>query len=627
MRHLKKSLLARLVVYFWMPAFLTVVLLGILAFLHTRNALETSAFDRLSVAATVKANALTQWVDDQREDLLLMARLPAVQLSAKDLLRYDAADPTYHTAYTALRQTVAAASEHKAAWHEVFILSEKGRVLFSTNPAHEGDQRALDPYFTEGRTRTFVQNVYASPETSQPATTLATPLPDETSPQRGVLAVHLNLEHVEGTLLERPGLDPGSESYLVDPSNAFLSSERFDQAASPRRVHSEGIDAALQGRDGAGLYLNYQNVPVIGVYRWLDALEAALLVEMPQHAAFAPVRRLVWAILLVGLILSALLTAVTYRLARQIARPILGITDAALQVADGNLSVTAPVLTDDEIGVLARTFNEMTDRLRMLRENLDQEITVRKQAQRERERFVEELKAKNAELERFTYTVSHDLKSPLVTIRGFAGLLEKDADKGDTQRMKRDIQQIQDAAEKMQQLLAELLELSRVGRLINPPEEVSLTALAHEAVELVTGCIKERGVEVDIDPAMPVTYGDRGRLLEVLQNLLDNAVKFMGDQPAPRIEIGGRRDTDEVVCFVQDNGVGIDPKYHEQIFGLFDRLDPRSEGTGIGLALVKRIVEAHGGRIRVESEGAGRGSTFRFTVPLQPGDLPRRKET
>ena len=118
-------------------------------------------------------------------------------------------------------------------------------------------------------------------------------------------------------------------------------------------------------------------------------------------------------------------------------------------------------------------------------------------------------------------------------------------------------------------------------------------------------------------PELPVVLGDRVRLTEVFQNLIANAVKYMGDQTNPRIEIGSRSDEAEVVCFVRDNGMGIDPRYHEKVFGLFERLDASNEGTGIGLALVKRIIEVHGGRVWVESEGRGQGSTFLFTLPWQ----------
>ncbi len=235
-----------------------------------------------------------------------------------------------------------------------------------------------------------------------------------------------------------------------------------------------------------------------------------------------------------------------------------------------------------------------------------------------RKQLIAELESKNSELERFTYTVSHDLKSPLFTIRGFLGYLEQDALAGKHERVKSDMQRITAATEKMQALLNDLLELSRVGRLKNESVGIPFEELARDAVELVHGQIMARGIAIHIDANLPTIFGDRQRLLEVLQNLVDNASKFMGDQPEPRIEIGqAGAEGDMPVLYVRDNGVGILPEHHERVFGLFNKLDVKSDGTGIGLALVKRIVEVHGGRIWVQSE-ARSGSTFYFTLPTPP---------
>ena len=247
--------------------------------------------------------------------------------------------------------------------------------------------------------------------------------------------------------------------------------------------------------------------------------------------------------------------------------------------------------------------------------SLVQEITERKRAEEERERLIRELEAQNAELERFAYTVSHDLKSPLITIKGYLGLIEEDLVEKDFEAVSDDLARMSTAADKMAQLLGELLELSRVGRLVNPSEDVSLGELAHEAAELVAGQIREQGVRVEICDDLPIVFGDRARLLEVMQNLVDNAVKYIGEGTDGRIEIGCRLRGDEAVCYIRDNGIGIDPRYHERVFSLFEQLDPKAEGSGVGLALVKRIVETHGGRIWVESEGAGRGSMFCFVIP------------
>ena len=249
------------------------------------------------------------------------------------------------------------------------------------------------------------------------------------------------------------------------------------------------------------------------------------------------------------------------------------------------------------------------------------DVSLQKWILSEREKLISELELKNAELERFTYTASHDLKSPLITIKGFLGFLREDTQSGNVERLESDIQRIGDAADKMQHLLNDLLELSRVGRLVNKSQAIDLNEMISEVLELLHGRIHGGNIRVSLEENLPHVYGDRARLLEVLQNLIDNAAKFMGDQPNPHIEIGqeGKTEDGSPILFIRDNGIGIDPKFKDRIFGLFDKLDPRTDGTGIGLALVKRIVEFHGGRIWLESE-LGKGATFYFTIPQ--GDNP-----
>ena len=244
------------------------------------------------------------------------------------------------------------------------------------------------------------------------------------------------------------------------------------------------------------------------------------------------------------------------------------------------------------------------------------DITDRKRIEREHEKLIADLEAKNAELERFAYTISHDLKSPLVTINGFLGYIEKDATTGNLKRLRQDSYRIQESVNKMHRLLNELLELSRIGRMMNPPEIISFDELVEDALKFVHGRLEESGTSVHAHPNLPAVFGDRQRLTEVLQNLIDNAAKYMGDQSEPFIEIGQQGEEEgKPIFFVRDNGIGITPEHYERVFGLFNKLDPNSEGTGVGLALVKRIIEFHGGRIWVESEGVGRGSTFCFTLP------------
>jgi signal transduction histidine kinase len=311
-----------------------------------------------------------------------------------------------------------------------------------------------------------------------------------------------------------------------------------------------------------------------------------------------------------GLLLAATLlaTIVGLGVARRIAKPLQKLTAHVEGVSRGDFDATMEVAAGSatEIRILSAAFNRMATELRSYVHSMaDSYATL--------DKVNAELEGRNAELERFTYTVSHDLKSPLITIRSYADFILKDTASGRLDRLERDATRIVEATGRMRVLLDDLLELSRVGRVTNPPVEVPFGDLAREAADLVRGRLDEGRIDLVVDPTLPSVHADRARLVEVLQNLLDNAAKFMGTQPHPRIDVGWREATPPVF-YVRDNGVGIDARYHQKVFGLFEKLDPAAGGTGIGLALAKRIVEVHGGRIWVESEGADKGAAFCFTL-------------
>lgn len=323
-----------------------------------------------------------------------------------------------------------------------------------------------------------------------------------------------------------------------------------------------------------------------------------------------------------GLSLIVIIT-VTFFVARKIAQPIRAVTMVINDIKAGRMESRyySETSQKDEISQLGLAFNEMLDNLdsnnkQLFKYQLELESKIQELALREQESesLIDELESKNTELEMFTYTVSHDLKSPLITIQGFLGFLEKDVVSGNVERMQADCSRIKNAVNKMQQLLDDLLELSRIGRIINAPKQINFEDLAREAAKTVAGRLNEKDIHTTIASNMPMLNVDHQRMREALENLLDNAAKYMGSQVAPQIDIGYRRSENRNIFFIKDNGMGIDPKYHDKIFGLFETLEHSKNSTGVGLAIVKRIIEVHGGKIWVESDGTGSGSTFCFTL-------------
>lgn len=224
------------------------------------------------------------------------------------------------------------------------------------------------------------------------------------------------------------------------------------------------------------------------------------------------------------------------------------------------------------------------------------------------------LRQKNAEMEQFIYTVSHDLKSPLVTVTGFVGMLESHLLAGREDKIPHTLDRIRRAARRMSMLIDELLRLSRIGRVQDDPVEVDVAAMVLDLGKSLHERLEASGCRLVQQPDLPPVLSDPERLTEVFENLLSNAIKYAGGAGATRIEVGAETSADELRYYVRDDGPGIDPAYHEMIFRLFERLDTRQDGTGVGLAMVAKVMQAQGGRAWVTSQ-LGEGATFWISFP------------
>lgn len=339
--------------------------------------------------------------------------------------------------------------------------------------------------------------------------------------------------------------------------------------------------------------------------RLLSAKYSGEMEKEAESAAFLSqfVTSLISALIVV-MIASA--TVMSRRNANRITQPVAALSRAAADMAEGRITGDIPVTDDDEIGRLTGVFNKMRASLG------EKEASLRSRA--------EEMEKSNKEMESFIYSVSHDLKVPMITIQGMAKLLERELGENVSKDSHSYFKYIFDASATMSDLLDDLLAISRVGRMDVKPEIVDMNELVKKALAEAKALSKGRGISFIAQADMPPVFANRKRVYQVFSNLVSNAVKFM--PPAvtePVVEIACRPGAEGwwELC-VRDNGAGIDPKYQEKIFTLFTRLHGRDvEGTGMGLAFVRKILENMGGTIRVES-APGEGASFYFTLPKVP---------
>ena len=399
-------------------------------------------------------------------------------------------------------------------------------------------------------------------------------------------------------------------------------------------VDSELIEKAYQGFTVTYTYNRHDGAPVlISLYPVIvkDTIVGLIHLELSFEKSNDRIRR--YTLFVLFLNASGLLVA--FPIVRFLSRRIVinrleALTDMSSEIGKGNLQRRLDIRSNDELGILASAFNDMAGELGERKRQLDEEknkvldkveeleeqITRRETAEEALKRTVTDLRRSNAELEQFAYVASHDLQEPLRMVssymqllsRRYAGKLDSDADDF--------IGFAVDGARRMQVLIQDLLVYSRVGTRGKPFEPTNCEDVLEQVLSNMEVAINESGAVVTHDP-LPTVAADASQLAQIFQNLIGNAIKFQGEEN-PRVHVSAERKAGEWLFSVADNGIGIDPEFFERIFVIFQRLHGRGEysGTGIGLAISRKIVERHGGRMWVESE-SGTGSTFYFTIPAK----------
>jgi signal transduction histidine kinase len=354
-------------------------------------------------------------------------------------------------------------------------------------------------------------------------------------------------------------------------------------------------------------------------------LAGYVTLSVSQEPEERSLQRVYLILLLVGCVVLLLSFPAVYILVYRVLEPIRQLVSATNQITSGDLETRVDVDRPDLIGTLARSFNEMVQHIKRQRQDLadaNQDLEA-KVAQRtmELERTNKRLSNEIAEKEDFLRAVSHDLNAPLRNISGIAGmLLLKHRQSFDPDVIHR-LERIEQNVRVETDLIGELLELSRIKTRRGTMEPVDLDQLVRSVAGVFDNDLKSKGIEVTLDSHLPVMLCEQARIRQVFQNLIDNAIKYMGNGAARQIHIGCEQRSGEVEIYVRDTGIGIDPEDIAKVFFVFRRGRNSAAagvaGKGVGLASVKSIIENYNGSISVESE-LGRGSTFRFTLSTRP---------
>jgi PAS domain S-box-containing protein len=721
----------KLTLIFILIAIVPLVIVGAATYENSRRTIIRQAIGHLVSINILKEAELNHWIENGKMALLRLAARPFFKDSFREVERHhDFADAQHWNLHQQIVEDHLRPYLGQGDFLELFILRlEDGLVLISSDPSQEGKYRENEPYFIEGKQGTYIQNVTYSQSLEQAVMTIATPINDRQGNLIAVLGGRLDLVELTKVMEQGQALTQTEDSYLVNKFNFFVTEPRFGQSyALKKAVQSEGVNAALGGKDGVGFYLDYRKVPVIGAYSWLPERELCLITEIDQSEAFEPIVRMGWVVIGVAVAMAAAAALIAFRFGRTITRPIQRLVEGSAEIGRGNLDHKVGTSAKDETGELSRAFDRMTTELKtttvsrdeLARErdfsdsvikslpgvfylfdeagqfirwnrNLEQvteysteeistmsplqlfssedqqrvaetieeafregeawveadiltqsgrsipfylsgvrlqigekqlltgvgmNITERRAAEEELNTALLELARSNRELEQFAYVASHDLQEPLRMVSSYTQLLAERYGEQLDDKAKKYIHYAVDGAVRMQRLINDLLVYSRLSTRGQPFESADTGTLLREAMGNLAVAIDESRVIVEAD-GLPMVQADPAQLVMLFQNLLSNAVKYRSET-SPRIHVSARDAGSEWIFSVSDNGIGIDIQYAERIFVIFQRLHTRSEypGTGIGLAVCKRIVERHGGRIWVESE-LGKGATFFFSLPKQ----------
>jgi len=513
-------------------------------------------------------------------------------------------------------------------FHEVFVTNKYGANIAQTGRTSNYYQADEEWWKLAKANALYVGDGRYDESSEAYSINVGIRIEDEEGNFIGVMKVVLNAEEAINIIKELEVTEAHKENQkihfkLLAPDGKQIYSTRPFES-------SKGLfdKKALSARNG--YFVSKENESVEGEklfahassngYKDYKGLGWTLIVEHETSKILAPVSELKNTILIISLAVTTIAVLTGLLISHSILKPIRKVRDATLKIGKGYLDTKVEIKSNDEVGQLAGSFEKMAAALKRMIDKLNREIAERKKAEqalealnKELESTIQELIRSNTELKHFDHIVAHDLKSPLRAIGTLADWISMDyGDKLDEQGRKQ-VDLLKGRARRMSELIDSILQYCEIGRVIRAREEVNLNSLITEAIIEIA---PPENISITIENELPVIMCEKTWIIQVFQNLLSNAIKYM-DKPQGQIRIACVEENGFWKFSVADNGPGIEEKYFEKIFQMFQTLSPRDEfeSTGVGLTLVKKIVELYGGKIWVESE-VGKDCVFLFTFPI-----------
>ncbi len=623
----RRQLRWRLAAYFVILAVLPVTIVTAVTVRRGIDQDTQQIFNQLQSVAELKRDQIRAWL--QQGDLVLESLTGEANNSEsfQQFLTQINASPDPQAIDSLLQKQVNAGADSGVTplFKEFFIYSDAGHVVAASNPLDEGKVVTTQPYFAPSLKGDYVQPPYYSLTNTDLTMILTVPLTDATGKSVGVLAGQLNIATLAQIMTQRAGLGQTGETYLVSSENNFLLTPSGNNLPLIHAYHSEGIDEVLQGKDGAGIYTNHYTSPerVIGVYRWIPELQAGLLAEISSSEALAATVQTFNLSIILTIIAALIAILVGIWRISAISRSLSDLTRASVLIASGNRTERVKVRDTSEIGLLADSFNLMTDQLTSTINSLDsnlQELDVTNQALRIATAQAKEASRVKSE---FLATMSHELRTPLNAIIGYSDILLVGLDGNLNDKHRHRVQRLKENGIRLLSLINDVLDITRMqaGRMELIQAPYSPQAVIARIAAQMESIAEQAGLkfEVSIDEQLPTTLlGDEKKIEQILVNLLSNAFKFT-EEGSVKLDARTKPGEGTWTLSVADTGVGIPPHAINLIFEEFRQLDGGYsrvyKGSGLGLAITRSLVQLMDGKITVKS-ALNSGSTFTVTLPI-----------